>query len=53
MARYTFSLGTIFDPAQAIEELGDDESATVLVLLGLECSSPAQTRAMLTCTPPL
>jgi len=29
MARYTFALGTIFDPAQAIEELADDEAARV------------------------
>jgi hypothetical protein len=27
MARYTFSLGTIFDPAQCMEELADDETA--------------------------
>jgi hypothetical protein len=29
MARYTFALGTIFDPAQAIEDLADDEAARV------------------------
>src|ERR1043166_769380 len=29
MARYTFALGTIFDPAQAIEEPADDEAARV------------------------
>jgi hypothetical protein len=29
MARYTFALGTVFDPAQAIEELADDEAARV------------------------
>jgi hypothetical protein len=27
MTRYVFALGTIFDPAQAIEELADDEAA--------------------------
>jgi hypothetical protein len=27
MARYTFSLGTIFDPMQSIEELANDEAA--------------------------
>lgn len=27
MPRYVFALGTMFDPAQAIEELEDDEAA--------------------------
>jgi hypothetical protein len=27
MARYTFSLGTIFDHTQCMEELADDEAA--------------------------
>jgi len=27
MPRYMFALGTVFDPAQATEELEDDESA--------------------------
>jgi len=27
MPRYTFALGTVFDPAQAAEELEDDEAA--------------------------
>jgi hypothetical protein len=35
MARYTFSLGTIFDPAQAIEELADDEAARLTQALSL------------------